>query len=102
MIKILISIGIFAILIVAFTSCSRALRPTKTVRNQNGNTSSNTIINNPVYDTSETFKGSIVKNVVYSSQVINYKGEKEQLAFDVYNPANAQNKNFPAVILVHG
>ena len=102
MAKILLSFVLLAILIPAFTSCSRALRPTKTVRKQNGSASSDTIINNSVYDTSNIFNGTVVKNVVYNNSAINYKGSEQQLALDVYKPANAKSKKFPAVILVHG
>src|ERR1700733_12569255 len=102
MAKILLSFGLLAIFILAFTSCSRALRPTKTVRKQNGNPHDDTIINNSVYDTSNIFNGSIIKNVVYNNSVINYKGSEQELALDVYKPANAKDKKFPAVILIHG
>lgn len=99
MLKIIISFGLSVLLIIVFTSCSHFLKTSKTAKKPNGN---NTVtVNNSSYDTSNVFKGSVVKNVGYNNAA-NYKGTEQRLLFDVYKPVNTTEKKFPAVILIHG
>lgn len=101
MTKIFFNVGLLVVIAIAVSSCSRFVRPTKTVRKPNGNGANGNVGNHFAYDTSETLKGTAVKNVVYNNAA-NFKGTNQQLALDVYKPANAQGKKFPAVILIHG
>lgn len=103
MAKKFISFGFFALLVLAFASCSRLLRPTtSTPKKQRGGSMNedNTATGNSTYDTS-AFKGKIIKNIAYK-KAVNYQGSEQQLALDIYQPANAAGKKFPVVILVHG
>jgi acetyl esterase/lipase len=106
MTKIFLNVSVLVAIAIALSSCSRFVRPTKTVRKPSGNAANENIpsktSNNSAYDTSGVFKGTAVKNVVYSNSVADFKGSNQQLALDVYKPANAQRKKFPAVILIHG
>ncbi|MEP6467943.1 MAG: alpha/beta hydrolase [Parafilimonas sp.] len=102
MTKIFFAVGCLVVLVITFSSCSRFLRQAKTVKKQTRNTGNNNISGNTGYDTSNIFNGTVVKNVVYNDVAINYKGSQQQVALDIYKPANAQGKKFPAVILIHG
>jgi len=102
MTKIFFNISLLVVIAIAISSCSRLVRPTKTVRKPNRNGANENISNYPGYDTSNNFKGTAVKNVTYTSSVADFKGANQQLGLDIYKPANAQGKKFPAVILIHG
>ena len=87
----------FLVLLVSASSCNRLLRPTAGGGkggggNPNRNDPSTKNVN---------FNGTVVKNVVYGSAE-NYLGVNQQLALDVYKPANAAGKKFPVIFLFHG
>lgn len=86
------------VLLISATSCNRLLRPTagggKGSKGSNANTKAPGKKN-------VNFNGTAIKNVVYSSAK-NYMGVNQQLALDVYKPANAAGKKFPVIFLLHG
>jgi dienelactone hydrolase len=82
------------LLVMLFASCSSMLRPGAGNKHRNGNAKK------PAYNISN-FTGTVVKNVVYRTAP-NYEGNQQQLAIDVYKPANAEGKAFPAIFLLHG
>ena len=104
MIKTFTGFIVLAMLVLMLSSCSRLLRPTAGApRKHKGNTgdnNANTTEKNPVYN-SGAFTGTLIKNIAYTTAA-NYKGTEQQLAFDVYKPADAEGKKFPAIILIHG
>ncbi|MEP6684940.1 MAG: alpha/beta hydrolase [Parafilimonas sp.] len=102
MTKIFFNVGLLMVIAIALLSCSRLVRPTKTVRKPSGNGTNGNIVHKFGYDTSNAFKGTAVKNVVYSNSIADYKGTNQQLGLDIYKPPNAQGKKFPAILLVHG
>lgn len=91
-----------AILLFVLSSC-RSLRTTSTPpKKQGNNKSGNDEVNGKTSDKSTVvFTGKLVKDVVYASG-LDYTGKNQQLTLDVYKPANAQNKKFPVVFLIHG
>ncbi|MEO8710894.1 MAG: alpha/beta hydrolase [Parafilimonas sp.] len=94
----------FSLLVLTLSSCSRLLRPNaggpRKHKGTTGNDNPNTTGKNPIYNTG-TFTGTLIKNIAYTTAA-NYKGTEQQLAFDVYKPADAEGKKFPAIILIHG
>lgn len=100
---------VILMLVFALFSC-KSLRPTAgTPKKQPGNVNNNHPDSNKVtnggsrkniYNTA-TFTGTLVKNIVYATAA-DYKGIGQQLAIDVYKPANAEGKKFPAIFLFHG
>ncbi|MBV9961360.1 MAG: alpha/beta hydrolase [Parafilimonas sp.] len=70
--------------------------------NQNKNNTVSNQSTNFSYDTSDVFKGSVLKNIVFNSKAVNYKGDELQLALDIYKPPHSEGKKFPTVVLVHG
>ncbi len=97
--KIFRLIGFLTACLIIFSSCNRFLRPSAKQRNPNKNT--NTTAGNSGYDMGDAFKGTAIKDVTYTSS-ISYNGNSQQLGLDIYKPANAAGKKFPAVILIHG
>ena len=87
MTKTFLVFGLISLLIVVLTSCSKKLYSSKNANKQNSVT---TTANNSSYDTSDAFKGTITRNVVYASNAINYKGNQLQLTLDIYKPSNAE------------
>lgn len=96
------------VVMLAFLSgCSRFLHATKKTRTKNVPVGNNTSIggNNSSpgnFDTGSTYRGSVLKDVVYNKNAVNFNGVGEALALDIYKPANATGKIFPAIVLIHG
>lgn len=84
----------FLTLLISATSCNRLLRPTTGGKGSNTNT-------NAPGSNNVNFSGTVIKNVVYNS-ARNYQGVSQQLALDIYKPADAAGKKFPVIFLFHG
>jgi dienelactone hydrolase len=100
MVKVFMQIGFFALLLSSISAYSQSIHQRK-MRHRRGNSfysDSASAVNS--VDTF-AFTGIALKDVVYTS-AINYKGASQQLTLDVYKPANAEGKTFPAVVLIHG
>ena len=67
---------------------------TKPVNNENEDSGS---LSNAI----KNFSGTAVRDVVYDSN-INVQGNRQQLAMDIYEPAQSNGKKFPLVLLIHG
>lgn len=87
----------FTACLIVLSSCNRYLRPSAKNRKPNQNTTAQS----SGYDTSDAFMGTAIKDIIYTTS-ISYNGEKQPLGLDIYKPANAKGKKFPAVILIHG
>ncbi len=99
--KFFIYFGFLAITLFLLSSCSRMLRPGAKRGTANpGNTPGNPNGKKNVYNTG-AFTGTLAKDIVFTTAV-NYSGANQRLAFDVYKPANAEGKKFPAIFLFHG
>lgn len=103
MTKIFMRLSFFAMIFFVLASCSRKLRPTASVA-QKPNTVNTNVDKNTVQRSSNNtngFLGTLVPDVVYGTAP-NYQGTSQQLTLDVYKPANAGDKKFPVVVLIHG
>jgi acetyl esterase/lipase len=95
---IVIAVGLI-VLIVVLSSCSHALRPTSAAPKNNGNNANNN--NTKSSPNIGNFTGTVLKNIVYTT-AINFQGSNQDLVLDIYKPANAEGKKFPAIFLFHG
>jgi acetyl esterase/lipase len=86
---------VFALLL---SSCSRHLRPTAGAPEQKGRDSTGKAKSSA---NSDSFTGTVLKDVVYTNAV-NFQGSGQDLTLDVYKPANAAGRKFPAIFLFHG
>jgi acetyl esterase/lipase len=99
MTKVLVITAGLIVLVVVLSSCSRNLRPTAGAPKKNGNNAGNN--NTKSSPNIGNFAGTVLKNVVYTNAVT-FEGINQDLVLDVYKPANAQGKKFPAIFLFHG
>jgi acetyl esterase/lipase len=88
----------FIAMVMTLSSCSRHLRPTGGAPKKNGKDSANNIKTsaNP-----GNYTGTVLKDIIYTNAV-NFQGLNQDLMLDVYKPANAEGKKFPAIFLFHG
>ena len=115
MAKVLMSLSFLTLLVFVLTSCSRLLRPTAGItkkQKQNRSVNQGSQVNNDsaitkeygkknTYNAASAFNGTLLSNITYTNAV-NYKGVQQQLTIDVYKPADAEGKKFPAIFLMHG
>lgn len=97
------TVTLFIAIIIIASSCARILRPgTGNAKNNKRNTNKTAgNKNNNAPSTTTTANVTTLKNIVFSTAA-NANGVNQKLALDVYKPADAAGKKFPAIFLIHG
>lgn len=96
------TVTLFIAILILASSCARILRPgTGNAKNNKRNTNKTAGSKPSKPSTTTTANVTTFKNIVFSTAT-NANGNAQQLALDIYKPANAAGKKFPAIFLIHG